>query len=146
MGNIDISGTRIFPPKLENTKLIMQNDIATNNLEVEETFNITGTIANNILVGAAFASKEKAKQHVQLFSELNFSPLVLHRSYVRKNSCHRMNYMCPYGIPRKSRSTGLRQSVQKYVGCPVVININQQADRAFVVRKAELVHKGHDVG
>ena len=59
---------------------------------------------------------------------------------------YRLNYVCPYGILRKSQSSGKRQKPSKYVGCPVALNINQQADGTFVVRKAELQHKEHDVG
>lgn len=139
--------------KLEYTKQKIESSNGSNvgisgpkTFEHNEQFTKRDTKANEMAVGTIFASKEEVKKHVQLFSDSNFSPLVLHRSYTRKNSTHRLNYMCPYGIARKSRSTGKRQSSQKFVGCPVVLNINQQANRTFVVRKADLDHKDHDVG
>ena len=139
--------------KLETTKQKIQSCLEPNEgisesktFEHIEPFRKTDTMAKEMAVGTIFASKEEVKNHVQLFSDSNFSPLVLHRSYTRKNSTHRLNYMCPYGIARKSRSTGKRQSSQKFVGCPVVLNINQQANRTFIVRKADLAHKDHDVG
>jgi len=103
-------------------------------------------ITNKLEVGTIFRSKDEVKKQVELFSESNFSPLVLHRNYVQKNSTRRLNYLCPYGISRKSKSTGKRQAMQKFVGCPVVINIIEQSNNIFVVKKAELEHQNHKVG
>eukprot|EP00090_Calanus_glacialis_P007756 TRINITY_DN16213_c0_g1_i1.p2 TRINITY_DN16213_c0_g1~~TRINITY_DN16213_c0_g1_i1.p2 ORF type:complete len:119 (+),score=33.26 TRINITY_DN16213_c0_g1_i1:452-808(+) len=57
-----------------------------------------------------------------------------------------MVYKCPFGVYRKSQSAGIRQVTSKYVGCPVVMNINQQKDNSFVVSKAVLDHQEHEVG
>eukprot|EP00092_Neocalanus_flemingeri_P024329 GFUD01026385.1.p1 GENE.GFUD01026385.1~~GFUD01026385.1.p1 ORF type:complete len:497 (+),score=107.42 GFUD01026385.1:45-1535(+) len=99
------------------------------------------SVKTNLAVGETFASKEEAQNQVQQFSDSNFSPLV-----IRSSGTRRMSYKCPYGIMKKSESTGKRQITHKYVGCPVILNINQQANGAFVVKKAELEHKEHDVG
>eukprot|EP00092_Neocalanus_flemingeri_P024330 GFUD01026386.1.p1 GENE.GFUD01026386.1~~GFUD01026386.1.p1 ORF type:complete len:513 (-),score=113.10 GFUD01026386.1:18-1556(-) len=104
------------------------------------------SVKTNLAVGETFASKEEAQNQVQQFSDSNFSPLVIQSSGRGRNRTQRMSYKCPYGIMRKSESTGKRQITHKYVGCPVILNINQQANGAFVVRKAELEHKEHDVG
>jgi len=102
---------------------------------------------SNFEVGAIFSSKEEVKSQVRTFCDSNFSPLVIQSCSVRgaKNSTLRISYKCPYGMLRKSQSTGKRQKSHQYVGCPVVLNVNQHVDGTFVVAKAELEHKEHDV-
>ena len=101
---------------------------------------------NDIEVGETFAAKEEVKSRIQLFSDSNFSPLVIQSSGVRNNSFLRISYKCPYGVMKKSQSKGIRQKAHQYVGCPVTLNINQQTNGAFVVSKAVLEHKEHDIG
>eukprot|EP00092_Neocalanus_flemingeri_P020231 GFUD01021905.1.p1 GENE.GFUD01021905.1~~GFUD01021905.1.p1 ORF type:complete len:382 (+),score=115.51 GFUD01021905.1:56-1201(+) len=100
---------------------------------------------NDIEVGQTYASKEDVLNKVQLFSDSNFSPLVLHSSSANRKA--RLSYKCPYGLFKKSTSTGKRKMKQnRYVGCPVIVNFCQRVNGMFVVTKAELEHKGHDVG
>ena len=66
-----------------------------------------------------------------------------------RNNLRRMSYRCPYayGQLRKSSSTGARKSTNKYVGCPVYLNVYQDAkEGTFSVRKSELEHQGHEIG
>eukprot|EP00092_Neocalanus_flemingeri_P033345 GFUD01036260.1.p1 GENE.GFUD01036260.1~~GFUD01036260.1.p1 ORF type:complete len:596 (-),score=216.93 GFUD01036260.1:162-1949(-) len=100
---------------------------------------------NYIEVGQTYVSKEEVENQVQLFSDSNFSPLVLHSSSANRKA--RLSYKCPYGVFKKSTSTGKRKMKQnRYVGCPVIVNFCQRVIGMFVVTKAELEHKGHDVG
>ena len=144
--NGDNSDSECFSPpsavESEN-KTYLGNFIADIN---EIILNDSPMMTKSLQIGTSFNSKEEVKEHVQLFSEANFSPLVLKRSYLTKKNTHRITYVCPYGINRKSKSTGQRQVRQKYVACPVMININQQSNRSYLVRKAELGHKNHEVG
>ena len=57
-----------------------------------------------------------------------------------------MAFKCPHGIQYRSASTGKRQvKANMFVGCPVIVNVNQQADRSFLVTKTVLQHENHEV-
>ena len=97
-------------------------------------------------VGSIFNSKEDVLIHIESYSESNFSPLRVDTNSVR-NNLRRMSYRCPYGQLRKSSSTGARKSTNKYVGCPVHLNVYQdRKEGTFSVRKSELEHQGHEIG
>ena len=52
-------------------------------------------------------------------------------------------------MERSSKSTGKRKSetVAAYVGCPVRVIVNQQGDGGtFVVTRADVEHKNHEIG
>ena len=59
----------------------------------------------------------------------------------------RMSYQCPHSIFKKSQSTGKRKvAPNKFSGCPVIVNVNEQDDNTFKVTKVVLEHKNHEVG
>ena len=102
-----------------------------------------------IKVGATFASREEVQNAVEQFSDSNFSPFVIFSCSIKKHlkfPTRKLVYKCPYGILKKSKSEGKTTKQSKYVGCPAVLHIFQQANGAFIVRRAEVEHKEHDVG
>ena len=97
-------------------------------------------------VGTRFVSKEEVLKEVEQYCDATFSPLIIQSSGFRGTSKQRFSYKCRYGILKKSESLGKRQVTQRYVGCPALLNINQQQDGTFEVTKAVLEHKEHKIG
>ena len=96
--------------------------------------------------GLKFPSKEAACEYIETFCKATLSPMVIARNDGKKGM-RRISYKCPHGMMYKSNSKGMRKVKRlAHVDCPVVVNINQQADGGFVVTKAITEHENHEIG
>ena len=101
-----------------------------------------------IQVGAYFLSKEEVQDAVDRLSDASLTRFVCSSNSTRTNGTgtkRKIQYTCCFGNLRNSKSKGIRQSSSKYVGCPARVRFNQQNDGLFLVVRADLEHKEHDV-
>ena len=105
----------------------------------------------NLTVGKTFNTFEDAKKFVKMWCSRSFSPMVVNSSRIsteKKKGRGRILFVCPHGVNRKSKSTGVRpkQNVM-FTNCSARINIYEQADsNVWIVTYMNNVHTGHLVG
>ena len=99
--------------------------------------------------GLQFASLEVAEEYVRSWCDQNHFPLIIRSSFKGNEKQNgRIQYCCPHGIQRKSKTKGERplQHVQ-YSACLAMVNVvqNRQAN-CWRVTKMQKKHNGHMVG
>ena len=103
---------------------------------------------DGLVVGLSFENENIAVNSVLEWSKKVYCPLVKSRRAKTAaesdgKSRGRRCFECPHGKGRPPSVTGVRpkQNV-KFTKCPVSININEQEDGSFLIKKAVLTHSG----
>ena len=78
-------------------------------------------------VGLTFASYDLVDTFVKKWSDKNVSPLIIRSSFRgNQNSKGRIQYVCPHGVERTTKSEGGRPKQHvMYTNCHALINVNQ---------------------
>ena len=104
---------------------------------------------DNLKEDLKFGSYEDVDKYVKEWSDANLSPFIIRSSFQgNENSNGRIQYVCPHGVERTSKSRGgrPRQHVM-HTDCPVRINVNQnRKDNTWTVTKVVKKHQGHMLG
>ena len=104
---------------------------------------------NKLKEGLSFESYEEVDTFVQKWSVDCFSPVIKRSSFRGHDKTNgRIQYVCPHGVERQSRSKGgrPRQHVL-FTNCPFVINVNENRKLGkWMIGKLNLKHQGHMLG
>ena len=143
--------TKMIHEELKESNIMIHKELKESNIMIHEETTEANKITDEeteIQVGAYFRSKEEVQDAVDRLSDASLTRFVCSSNFTRTNGTgtkRKIAYTCCFGNLRSSKSKGIRQSSSKYVGCPAHVRFNQQNDGLFLVVRADLEHKEHDV-
>ena len=104
---------------------------------------------NKLREGVTFPSFEEADAFIKEWSADQMSPIITRSSFRgNERSNGRIQYVCPHGVERTTRSKGgrPRQHVL-YTNCPFLVNINEnRKNQTWKITKLVTKHQGHMLG
>ena len=99
-----------------------------------------------IKLGLTFSTVAEVHEAMAKLSDTTYCKFVIELNKVRgKKGKRRMLFKCCFGVYKKSRSTGIRQQMSKYVGCPAFVSILQSDDGLLHVVRGNLEHENHEI-
>ena len=93
-----------------------------------------------------FKSYDDVDTFIKKWSAEQMSPLITRSSFRgNENTNGRIQYVCPHGVERKSKSKGARPKQHvMYTNCAFAVNVNEnRKKKVWTITKLNTRHPGH---